>query len=185
MLFRSVQCWRPPCAFSDSPGPASLTNLADGDVDDRVRWIAQALGMRTVMWSEDTSDWKISTIGIAAVETNYNNIIAKSKNGTFATYSPIGTPLTTWECDTSLQALVVLTHELNNGTMELCESFLPRIQETFTHVMPVGLESLYGHPRWADHLATQMGVCRNVTEPYVEQGGRFVYPVSRRYGAAR
>ncbi|KAL8280190.1 hypothetical protein RQP46_007520 [Phenoliferia psychrophenolica] len=127
----TVQCWRPPY----------------GDVDDRVRWIAQALGMRTVMWAEDTSDWKVSTLGVPAVEQNYENILTKSKNGTFANYSPI-----------------VLTHELNNLTMELDVMFLPKIQATFNHVMP-------------------MGVCMNVTEPYVEQGGKYVYPNAAQWAA--
>lgn len=36
----TVRCWRPPY----------------GDVDDRIRFIAQALDMRTVVWNEDTDD---------------------------------------------------------------------------------------------------------------------------------
>lgn len=98
-------CWRPPY----------------GDVDDRIRWIAQRLGMVTMMWSADTSDWKVATLGVAAVEANYEAIIAAGKAGTYAN-----------------QGVMVLAHELNNQTMSLAEQFLPQIQATFKGgVMPV------------------------------------------------
>jgi peptidoglycan/xylan/chitin deacetylase (PgdA/CDA1 family) len=37
------KCWRPPY----------------GDVDDRVRAIANQMGMTTVIWDEDTNDWNM------------------------------------------------------------------------------------------------------------------------------
>ncbi len=36
----TVTCWRPPY----------------GDVDDRIRWIAHALGLATVIWDNDTDE---------------------------------------------------------------------------------------------------------------------------------
>lgn len=61
--------------------------------------------------------------------------------------------------------------------MELSQEFLPQIQKTFTGgVMPVS-PSL--HPRskqLIDLPLSQVAVCMNNTEPYVEQGGQYVYP---------
>lgn len=120
----TVRCWRPPY----------------GDVDDRIRWIAQALDMTTMLWEQDTSDWEYSTMGVAAVETIYEGIIAHASDGTFSTFGPL-----------------VDVHELDNGTMQLCEQFLPAIQSAFTGgVMPIG-------------------VCNNNTMPYLETSG-YTYP---------
>lgn len=41
VLGMTVQCWRPPF----------------GDVDDRIRYIATALGMTTILWSQDVNDF--------------------------------------------------------------------------------------------------------------------------------
>lgn len=76
-----------------------------GDVDDRIRYIAQQLGMRTVLcvalrlpldwvtrsltlntplllvycrWSDDTDDWNFLEVGIDGVENNYKSIIANN-----------------------------------------------------------------------------------------------------------
>lgn len=62
-----------------------LTNFtSDGDVDDRVRYIANALNLETIGWADDTFDWSYSTIGIPAVQKNYNNILERQANGTFS-----------------------------------------------------------------------------------------------------
>ena len=37
------KCWRPPY----------------GDVDDRVRAIAWQMGMRTILWDQDSNDWNL------------------------------------------------------------------------------------------------------------------------------
>lgn len=43
------KCWRPPY----------------GDVDDRVRAIAWQMGMRTILWDQDSNDWNlVSTLYI-------------------------------------------------------------------------------------------------------------------------
>lgn len=44
LLGVTPKCWRPPF----------------GDVDNRIRFIAAALNMTTIVWSEDTDDWKVS-----------------------------------------------------------------------------------------------------------------------------
>ncbi|GAA6003972.1 hypothetical protein JCM10207_006492 [Rhodosporidiobolus poonsookiae] len=102
----TVQCWRPPY----------------GDVDDRIRYIANALGMSTIIWSDNTFDYEIATLSQATVEKNYNDILAKAANGTYNT-----------------QGTIVLTHELNNDTMALGEMYLPKIKEAFQYVAPVGV----------------------------------------------
>ncbi|KAI5477444.1 chitin deacetylase, carbohydrate esterase family 4 protein [Pseudohyphozyma bogoriensis] len=103
----SVRCWRPPY----------------GDVDDRIRYIAEQLDMVTIVWEEDTNDWEYTEVGIAAVEANYESIIAMGANGTFNT-----------------QGTIVLTHELDNETMSLSEKYLPSIRSTFTGgVMPIAV----------------------------------------------
>ncbi|ORY66648.1 family 4 carbohydrate esterase [Leucosporidium creatinivorum] len=105
----TVQCWRPPF----------------GDTDDRIRWIAEQLGMRTVIWSDDTDDWNWVNVGKATIEANYKDIIATAPK------RPQGT--------------IVLSHEINAGTMELSEEFLPQIQKTFTGgVMPVSRLAHFG-----------------------------------------
>ncbi|KAL8283466.1 hypothetical protein RQP46_005569 [Phenoliferia psychrophenolica] len=124
----------------DSADMTALTN-EHGDVDDRVRYIANALNLATIGWADDTFDWSYSTIGVPAVKQNYHNILDRQSNGTF---SKRGT-------------------ELDAGTMALSEEFLPQIREQFTGgVMPVG-------------------VCRNITKPYLEEA--FVYPNYVQYAA--
>lgn len=77
--------------------------------------------MITVLWTEDTSDWKVATLGVPAVEANYQRIIDGEAAGNYST-----------------QGLAVLTHELNNQTMSLAQQFLPQIQSKFVGgVMPV------------------------------------------------
>jgi len=123
----TVQCWRPPF----------------GDVDDRIRYIANELGLRTIIWDQDTNDWDYSALGVKAIETNYKNIM----NGNYST-----------------QGTVVLSHEIDNETMALSEQFLPSIREKFTGgVMPVGVcqnwtqpygeGSEYQYPNYAQWVA--------------------------------
>ncbi|KAI5480609.1 chitin deacetylase, carbohydrate esterase family 4 protein [Pseudohyphozyma bogoriensis] len=103
----TVRCWRPPY----------------GDVDDRIRYIAQQLDMTTIVWEEDTNDYDWSVVGVAEIDANYNSIIAKGAAGN---YSKEGT--------------IVLTHEIDGETMLLSEQFLPTIRSTFKGgVMPVAV----------------------------------------------
>ncbi|CEQ40655.1 SPOSA6832_02279 [Sporobolomyces salmonicolor] len=116
----TVQCWRPPY----------------GDVDDRIRYIAQALGMITVIWEDNTFDYEIATLGAAQVEANY---VLPSR----ADPRP---------------SRAVLTHELNNDTMSMSEKYLPQIQKAFKYVAPVAVcnnntqpyvETGYTYPNFA------------------------------------
>ncbi|GAA5975002.1 hypothetical protein JCM11641_006798 [Rhodosporidiobolus odoratus] len=125
----TTQCWRPPY----------------GDVDDRVRYIANALGMSTILWIDNTFDYEVATLGLPAVQANYDAILAKGKNGTFNTAGTI-----------------VLTHELNNDTMSISQQYLPKIKEAFKYVVPVGtcqnntnqyVESGYSYPDFAQYIA--------------------------------
>ena len=127
----TVRCWRPPY----------------GDVDDRIRWIAQALDMETVMcvlvltlpllvgfpgqplttnvfsWTDDTFDYDWVTLGMPAIRKNYQAIFDKQTAGAYSTAGAI-----------------VLTHEIDNGTMQLSEEMLPQMMKQFTGgVMPVGV----------------------------------------------
>ncbi|PWN41028.1 glycoside hydrolase/deacetylase [Ceraceosorus guamensis] len=109
------RCWRPPY----------------GDTDDRVRAIATGLGLSTVIWTDDTDDWKAipaGTLPKASIDANYASIINK-------------------ESDTT--GNIVLTHELNNGTMsEMIEQY-PQIKQKFKHIVPIT-------------------ACMNETNPYPE-----------------
>ncbi|GAA6000587.1 chitin deacetylase [Rhodotorula paludigena] len=125
----TVQCWRPPY----------------GDVDDRVRYIAQSLGMQTIIWSDNTFDYNIATLSRATIEGNYNEILNGGKNGSYA-----------------VNGTIVLTHELNADTISLAEEFLPKIKEAFKYVAPVGVamnntepyvESGYTYPNFAQWTA--------------------------------
>lgn len=68
-------CWRPPL----------------GDVDDRIRYIAQQLGLATIMWKYDSFDWKANDPAVvppvtpADVQANYDNLISAAASGTFNT----------------------------------------------------------------------------------------------------
>lgn len=99
----TARCWRPPY----------------GDVDDRVRAIAQGLGMATNVWSDDTEDWQVQPQGTqptAAIVSNYNSII----NENYDTHGNI-----------------VLTHEINGDTMDLMMKMYPKIKQHFKNIVPI------------------------------------------------
>jgi hypothetical protein len=58
-------------------------------VDDRIRAIANGLGLRTIIWKYDSNDWKAGSGNIteASVDSAYNAFIAMAENGTFSTVS--------------------------------------------------------------------------------------------------
>ncbi|KAJ3746368.1 putative chitin deacetylase [Lentinula detonsa] len=111
-------CWRPPF----------------GDVDDRIRAIAEGLGLQTIIWQYDSFDWEEQSGNITAAQvyTNYDNFIAKAENGTFNT-----------------EGSIMLTHELNNFTMQTAVTYYPKLKDAFKYLVPVG-------------------VALNKTQPYVE-----------------
>lgn len=107
------RCWHPPL----------------GDVDDRVRKIADALGYRTILWQEDTDDWELGT-GQASkdeIENNYEGIAKKASN----------------------ESPVVLSHEINEQTMDMFKDMYPKIDKAYDHIVP-------------------LTACLNVKHPYTE-----------------
>ncbi|KAI7952046.1 hypothetical protein MJO28_007730 [Puccinia striiformis f. sp. tritici] len=109
-----------------------------GDTDDRIRFIAASLGMSTILWDNDVNDFRFATLGQATVNANYQNLLNGAARGAFNTH---GT--------------VVLSHELNAGTMNTSAAFLPKIQAAFKYVVPVA-------------------VCQNNSQPYLETD--YTYP---------
>lgn len=100
-------CWRPPF----------------GDIDDRVRAIAKGLGLESVLWTDDTDDWKILPLGTeptASIDANYAAIIAKETSG-----------------PTAGQGNIVLTHEINGNTMSEFMKQYSKIQAAFKHIVPL------------------------------------------------
>lgn len=99
----TARCWRPPY----------------GDVDDRVRAIAQGLGMSTNVWSDDTEDWQIQpqgTLPTSSIIANYESII---------------------NADYSTHGNIVLTHEINAQTMDEMMSMYPTIKQHFKNIVPI------------------------------------------------
>jgi len=123
-------CWRPPF----------------GDVDDRVRAIAAQLGMTTILWDQDTDDWQMIPAGTqpqSYVDNNYQTFINRGLNGTYATHGTI-----------------VLSHELNQGTMDEAVKWYPNITKAYKFVVPVAS-------------------CMNITQPYQESN--ITYPTFAQY----
>ncbi|KAG1005673.1 hypothetical protein G6F27_009011 [Rhizopus arrhizus] len=96
---------------------------AQGDIDDRVRWIATQLNLTAILWNLDTDDWAAGTTpGITAetVNQNYEDFIKMGSNGTFANTGN-----------------VVLSHEINNMTMSFFMNHYEEIKKAYTHVLDV------------------------------------------------
>ncbi|KAG6336206.1 hypothetical protein ID866_2883 [Astraeus odoratus] len=112
-------CWRPPY----------------GDVDDRIRFIANALGLSTIMWQYDSNDWRVNTNATtpANVDNNYLDLIAAAQNGTFSTYGTM-----------------MLTHELNNFTMSEAVKFYDQLAAVFAHLVPIGVALNISDPYFED-----------------------------------
>lgn len=98
-----------------------------GDVDDRIRAIAAGLGLSTVLWEQDTDDWEIDEKSASTIDSNYQSIYGKA-----GTESPI-----------------VLTHEIDNGTMSEFIKQFPSLKKAYPNVVS---------PR----------ACQNITHPYQE-----------------
>ena len=58
-------------------------------MDDRIRAIANALGLRTVVWRYDSFDWKagFNNVTVADVDHNYRSLITSALSGVFDTVS--------------------------------------------------------------------------------------------------
>ncbi|KAJ7479709.1 carbohydrate esterase family 4 protein [Mycena latifolia] len=105
-----------------------------GDVDDRIRYIASQLGLETIIWKYDSNDWKMGEAGVTAatVQANYDALISNATSGAFDSVGAI-----------------ILTHELNNYTMQTAIDNYPKLVATFDHLVPIA-------------------VAQNKTQPYVE-----------------
>jgi len=122
-----------------------------GDIDDRIRSIAKALGLRVILWQSDSFDWEVgSTPGVtpATVDANYQSLITAAQNGTFNTAGTI-----------------MLTHEINNYTMSEAIKFYPMLKAAFKHLVPVGVgenitqpyvESNYSQPSFSQYISGQV-----------------------------
>ncbi|KAJ7653769.1 hypothetical protein B0H17DRAFT_1186291 [Mycena rosella] len=120
-----------------------------GDVDDRIRFIAQQLGLETIMWGFDSFDWEAGTNGITTdtVQSNYDTLISDATSGKFDTVGAI-----------------ILTHELNNYTMQTAIDNYPKLAAAFDHLAPVGVtqnkttpyvETNYTQPSFSDYIAAR------------------------------
>ncbi|KAJ7635016.1 carbohydrate esterase family 4 protein [Roridomyces roridus] len=125
----TTKCWRPPF----------------GDIDDRVRYIANQLGLQTVLWKYDSFDYTAQPP--AQIQANYDNLINNATSGTFDTVGAI-----------------ILTHELNNFTMQLAVDNYPKLAAAFDHIVPIA-------------------VALNQTNPYIETN--FTMQTFAEYTAAR
>ncbi|PHZ12950.1 glycoside hydrolase/deacetylase [Rhizopus microsporus ATCC 52813] len=110
------RCWRPPY----------------GDVDDRVRAIAWQMGMRTILWDQDSNDWNLvgGKIRAKAIDGYFQTWINARKNGTDDEHGHI-----------------TLQHENSNATIHLSEKWLPKVQKSF-RVMPIHQCLNDPHPYW-------------------------------------
>ena len=110
-----------------------------GDVDDRVRAIAWQMGMRTVLWDQDTEDWSMPGPGggstpPATIDSYFENWINARKNGT-----------------DNETGHVILQHELNAATVHMAEKWLPKIKETF-NVVPFHQCMNISQPYWEENF---------------------------------
>ncbi|CAG8541437.1 9542_t:CDS:2 [Cetraspora pellucida] len=109
-------CWRPPF----------------GDVDDRIRGIAQLLNLTTILWNLDTNDWNMVPAGTeqpAQIDALFQSFVDMGQNGTFAT-----------------SGAIVLEHELNNGTMSKAVEWYPKIKSAYKYVVPIASCLNITHP---------------------------------------
>ncbi|CAG8829010.1 38400_t:CDS:2, partial [Gigaspora margarita] len=127
-------CWRPPF----------------GDVDDRVRAIAQQLNFTmTVIWNLDTNDWDMEPDGSETsdqIDANFQSFVNMGQDGTFAN-----------------SGCIVLEHELNNDTMSKAMEWYPKIVNAYQYVVPIATcmnvtqpyaESNVSYPSFSDYTGT-------------------------------
>ncbi|KAI7903099.1 chitin deacetylase 2 [Cokeromyces recurvatus] len=106
-----------------------------GDLDDRVRWIATQLDLTAIIWNLDTFDWAANVqpgVTTQTVDDLYTSFIEMGKNGTF-----------------DHSGNIVLSHEINNQTMDFFMKHYPEIKKAYSHVLDVA-------------------TCMNITHPYAE-----------------
>ncbi|KAF7325992.1 Carbohydrate esterase family 4 protein [Mycena kentingensis (nom. inval.)] len=143
-------CWRPPL----------------GDVDDRIRFIAQSLGMYNVLWKYNSNDWEVSSGAAtpAEVQANYDALISAAGSGTFATAGAI-----------------ILAHELNNYTMQTALDNYPKLASAFKHIVPVGValnktqpyaETNYTQASFAEYIGSASSSSTNSSSSSSSSGNK-------------
>lgn len=112
-------CWRPP--YGDVDVSVLISNANSGRhvcrEQDRIRAIANAIGLQTIMWEYDSNDWEEGEDGYTAadVDENYQFFINNETAGTFSTAGGI-----------------MLTHELNDFTMSEAIKWYPQLKASFS-----------------------------------------------------
>ncbi|KAJ7151805.1 carbohydrate esterase family 4 protein [Mycena crocata] len=123
------KCWRPPT----------------GDVDDRIRYIANQLGLDNVLWKFDTFDY--TTEEPAVVKANYDGLLGNLSAGAF---DHVGA--------------IILAHELSNFTMQMAVENYPRLAAAFDHIVPIAVaqnktnpytETNVTMPSFAEYIAAR------------------------------
>ncbi|KAI9278741.1 hypothetical protein BDA99DRAFT_422724, partial [Phascolomyces articulosus] len=119
------KCWRPPY----------------GDVDDRVRAIAWLMGMRTIIWDQDSNDWNLygtparGSVPPEEIDGHFTDWIAKRVNNMDNEHGHI-----------------TLQHENSNSTVSMSERWLPKLQAAFD-VMPIHKCINDPYPYWEQSWA--------------------------------
>lgn len=113
-------CWRPPYGDVDVSVFIFLMPIRDRHVlraQDRIRAIANALNLQTIIWEYDSLDWMagLDNYTVADVDENYQLFINNETAGTFNTTGGI-----------------MLTHELNNFTMSEAIKWYPQLKASFS-----------------------------------------------------
>ncbi|KAF7314242.1 Carbohydrate esterase family 4 protein [Mycena kentingensis (nom. inval.)] len=108
----------------------TLRSPPQGDVDDRIRFIAQSLDLQTIgsrwCWRSDSFDWAAADpsqgVTAAQVQANYDTLMASANNGDLDTHGAI-----------------FLMHENSNFTMQTAVNNYPKLMEAFDYLTPVGV----------------------------------------------
>ncbi|KAH8996015.1 hypothetical protein EDB92DRAFT_1814472 [Lactarius akahatsu] len=107
-------CWRPPYWRRRYRHVLRM--------QDRIRAIATALGLQTIVWKYDSFDWKAGQGNITATD-----------------------PSTT-------VGGIILTHELNNFTMQEAIKWYPQLKAAFSAIVPIGVALNKTQPVQGDQL---------------------------------
>ncbi|KAF1799809.1 carbohydrate esterase family 4 protein [Mucor lusitanicus] len=116
------KCWRPP----------------QGDVDDRIRSIAWQMGLRTVIWDEDSNDWDMPAPGGGSLPPS-------TVDGYFVQW------LADQQAHNQTTGHMVLEHELNHATVNMTMKWLPILQKNF-NVIPALACNNDSKPYWEEQF---------------------------------
>ena len=127
-------CWRPPYGDIDvrSTFPHSFEyrniNLTFSVGIGRIQYIADQLGLQTVIWGCDSFDWRVGTVVQTVVgnTTTNTSITTATVN---AEYDLFISNLTTGTFNTA--GGILLTHKLNNFTMQEAINWYSRLKASF------------------------------------------------------